>query len=402
MGRPEVQSRLLSLFVDGIGLTPRAMLTLAVSRAAEFHSGTKQNVNITETLQPLRAHLARTIVGQNALLERVLVALLSDGHVLIEGLPGLAKTTTVRCLAEGLDVGFRRVQFTPDLIPGDITGTDIYLAQEGRFQFVPGPLFHEIILADEINRAPPKVQSALLEAMQEHQVTVGGMTRALPEVFMVIATQNPIEHEGTYPLPEAQLDRFLLKIQVSYPSADEELEILRRDHRGRTDPARNHSSPLDPAAPSQGNDNRLEPGAAAFSPNASASPNGATPPGPGTRLSRAALLTARRAVDTVYMDDMLQRYVVTLVGATRNPSPWAEDLKPYLARGASPRASLGLARTARALALLRGRDFVEPGDVMDMADAVLQHRIGLSFAARAEGVDTSSVIRRLLSNVPVP
>lgn len=323
----------------------------------------EQNVNIIETLQPLRAHLARTLVGQDALLERVLVALLSNGHVLIEGLPGLAKTTAVRCMAEGLDVGFRRIQFTPDLIPGDITGTDIYLTQEGRFQFVPGPLFHEIILADEINRAPPKVQSALLEAMQEHQVTVGGVTRALPEVFMVIATQNPIEHEGTYPLPEAQLDRFLLKIQVQYPRADEELEILRRDHVRRNEPA---------------------------------------PVTPGTRLSKASLLAARRAVDAVYMDDMLQRYVVTLVGATRNPAPWADDLKPYLARGASPRASLGLARTARALALLRGRDFVEPGDVMDMADAVLQHRIALSFAARAEGLDPTGVINRLLASVPVP
>lgn len=362
----------------------------------------EQNVNINETLQPLRAHLARTIVGQNALLERVLVALLSNGHVLIEGLPGLAKTTAVRCLAEGLDVGFRRIQFTPDLIPGDITGTDIYLTQEGRFQFVPGPLFHEIILADEINRAPPKVQSALLEAMQEHQVTVGGVTRQLPEVFMVIATQNPIEHEGTYPLPEAQLDRFLLKIQVSFPSADEELEILRRDHAWRTNPNRNISATPSPLGPPHAVD-PLSPRSASLSPNTATSPNGSTPTGTvSNRLSRADLLTARQAVDAVYMDDMLQRYVVTLVGATRNPSPWAEDLKPYLARGASPRASLGLVRTARALALLRGRDFVEPGDIMDMADAVLQHRIGLSFAARADGVDTSAIIRRLVSNVPVP
>lgn len=365
----------------------------------------EENVNIIDTLQPLRAHLARTIVGQDILLERVLVALLSNGHVLIEGLPGLAKTTAVRCLAEGLDVGFRRIQFTPDLIPGDITGTDIYLTQEGRFQFVPGPLFHEIILADEINRAPPKVQSALLEAMQEHQITVGGVTRPLPEVFMVIATQNPIEHEGTYPLPEAQLDRFLLKIQVHYPSAEEELEILRRDHAWRTTPARNISAALStPSMPltqsTLGAPNSFN---ASFTLNAAHSLGGSgTPNNPDHRLSKADLLAARRAVDEVYMDDMLQRYVVTLVGATRNPSPWAEDLKPYVARGASPRASLGLTRTARALALLRGRDFVEPGDVMDMADAVLQHRIGLSFAARAEDVDTSSVIRRLLANVPVP
>lgn len=363
-------------------------------------------MKIIDTLQPLRAHLAGTIVGQNALLEQVLVALLSDGHVLIEGLPGLAKTTAVRCLAEGLDVGFRRIQFTPDLIPGDITGTDIYLTQEGRFQFVPGPLFHEIILADEINRAPPKVQSALLEAMQEHQVTVGGVTRPLPEVFTVIATQNPIEHEGTYPLPEAQLDRFLLKIQVRYPSAEEELEILRRDHARRANPARNISAALStPSTPltqsTVGGSNSFN---ASFTRNPAHSPGGpdTTPNNPDKHLSKADLLAARRAVDEVYMDDMLQRYVVTLVGATRNPSPWAEDLKPYLARGASPRASLGLTRAARALALLRGRDFVEPGDVMDMADAVLQHRIGLSFAARAEGLDTSSVIRRLLTTVPVP
>jgi len=283
--------------------------------------------------------------------------------VLLEGLPGLAKTTVVRALAGGLALGFQRIQFTPDMIPGDITGGDIFLPQDGQFQFIPGPVFNEIILADEINRAPPKVQSALLEAMQEHQVTVGGTTRALPEIFMVIATQNPIEQEGTYPLPEAQLDRFQLKVRLDYPSAEDELKILRLDH-----------------------DRVLGAPAAAADP----------------ALTAGGLLELRRAVNAIYLDEMLERYIVALVGATREPGRWDAELADWLARGASPRASLALAHTARAQALLSGRDFVEPDDILQLAPDALNHRIGLSFAARAAGVTPDRAIERIVACVPVP
>jgi MoxR-like ATPase len=314
-------------------------------------------------LATLRRHIQHTIVGQNALVERLLVGLLADGHLLLEGLPGLAKTTAVHTLADGMALSFRRIQFTPDLIPGDITGTEIFISQEGEFKFIEGPVFNEIILADEINRAPPKVQSALLEAMQERQVTIAGVTRKLPEVFQVIATQNPLETEGTYPLPEAQLDRFLMRIELNYPEQDEELEILKRETE------------------------RLQ---------------------AGGRESGIAVLTpveivsARDEVNKVYLDDMLGRYIVTLINATRNPGAWLPEAQEWLAYGASPRATLALARCARALAYLRQRDFVEPADIIDLAYDVLNHRIGLSFAARAEGIDRREVIQRLLDVVPVP
>ncbi|TPW12468.1 MAG: putative AAA ATPase, partial [Halothiobacillaceae bacterium] len=266
------------------------------------------------------------------------IAILADGHLLIEGVPGLAKTTAVRALATGLDLSFQRIQFTPDLIPGDITGTDIFTPQTGAFQFVSGPIFNEIILADEINRAPPKVQSALLEAMQEQQVTVGGISRKLSAVFVVIATQNPLEHEGTYPLPEAQLDRFFMKITLDYPTADE----------------------------------------------------------------KEQLLATRRQVNAIYLDEMLQRYIIALVNATRDPSPWLPEITAWISYGASPRASLALARAARALAYLRQRDFVEPGDILDVAFDVLNHRLGLSFSARAEGVTRQQLIEQITAAVPIP
>ncbi len=322
-----------------------------------------QDLNTAHKFHALKTHIEQTIVGQAALIERLLISVLANGHLLVEGLPGLAKTTAVRALAGGMAMDFQRIQFTPDMIPGDITGTDIYLPQDGRFEFVPGPIFHNIILADEINRAPPKVQSALLEAMQEHQVTLGGVTRTLPAVFLVMATQNPIEQEGTYPLPEAQMDRFLMKVHLTYPAAEEELEILRRDTRRLTE-----EWPAELQAV----------------------------------LTAEDVIAARGAVHRVYMDEMLERYIVTLVGATRDPSPWDPDLAALIGRGASPRATLALAHGARARAFLHERDFVEPGDVRTLAHDVLNHRLALKFAARAEGITHNEVIGRLLDKIPVP
>ena len=322
-----------------------------------------QDLNTAHKFHALKTHIEQTIVGQAALIERLLISVLANGHLLVEGLPGLAKTTAVRALAGGMAMDFQRIQFTPDMIPGDITGTDIYLPQDGRFEFVPGPIFHNIILADEINRAPPKVQSALLEAMQEHQVTLGGVTRTLPAVFLVMATQNPIEQEGTYPLPEAQMDRFLMKVHLTYPAADEELEILRRDSRRLT----------------EGWPAELQ-----------------------TVLTEEDVIAARGAVHRVYMDEMLERYIVTLVGATRDPTPWDPALAELIGRGASPRATLALAHGARARAFLHERDFVEPGDVRTLARDVLNHRLALKFAARAEGITHNEVIGRLLDKIPVP
>jgi len=314
----------------------------------------------------LSAQIHQRIIGQATLVERLIVGLLTGGHLLLEGMPGLAKTTAVRALAQGTALQFQRIQFTPDLIPGDITGSDIFVPHSGNFQFVAGPIFGEVILADEINRAPPKVQSALLEAMQEHQVTVGGTTRALPDVFLVIATQNPIEQEGTYPLPEAQLDRFLMKVSIDYPSTDEEMEILRRESWPALDVSRNERSA----------------GAAI--------------------LTAANILEARRQVVEVYLDEMLSRYIVTLVGATREPERFDDEAAEWLARGASPRASLALAIAARARAFLSGRDFVEPGDITALAGDVLNHRIAPSFAARSDGITEAQIIARLLDKVPIP
>ena len=320
-------------------------------------------------LTQLRTHIENTIVGQTVLVERLLISVLADGHLLVEGVPGLAKTTAVHTLADGIAARFQRIQFTPDLIPGDITGTDIFLPNEGRFRFVEGPIFNDIILADEINRAPPKVQTALLEAMQERQVTVGGVTRKLSPVFLVMATQNPIEQEGTYPLPEAQLDRFLMKVELDYPTPAEELEILRRD-----------------SARLQGTRIHLTPAVTM----------------PTSQLASQQIMDARAAVNRVYMDQMLERYIVTLVGATRDATRWDDEAARWLTRGASPRATLALAHAARARAYLHERDFVEPGDIMDLAYHVLNHRIALSFAARADGVTRQQVIARLVEKVPTP
>jgi MoxR-like ATPase len=324
---------------------------------------TMTDANHHHPIAALKDHLQRTIVGQQRLVDRLLITILTEGHLLVEGVPGLAKTTAVRTLAGGMALRFQRIQFTPDMIPGDITGTDIFVPADGHFRFIEGPIFHEIVLADEINRAPPKVQSALLEAMQEHQVTVAGTTRQLPEVFLVMATQNPIEQEGTYPLPEAQLDRFIMKVELDYPNADEELEILKRD----TTRLRGGDSALAQAA-----------------------------------LLSADILAARHAVNQLYIDPMLERYIVTLVGATRDPKRWDDELAAWLSRGASPRATLALARCARARAYLAERDFVEPADILDVAADVLNHRIGMSFTARAEGVKPARAVARILERVPIP
>ncbi|MBI5451726.1 MAG: MoxR family ATPase [Gammaproteobacteria bacterium] len=315
-------------------------------------------------IDTLNSHLQQIIIGQSALRERLLVSLLTGGHLLIEGLPGLAKTTAARALADGMQLDFRRIQFTPDLIPGDITGSEIFLPDERSFNFVPGPLFTDILLADEINRAPPKVQSALLEAMQERQVTAGGVTRPLSPWFLVIATQNPLEHEGTYPLPEAQLDRFMMKVNVEYPDTEQELAILEQAQRQRQRPQTVLTSP--PA------------------------------------LTTEQLATARAAVNGIYIDDMVKRYIVQLVAATRHPEHWDQALSGQIEYGASPRATLALAYGAQALALLRDRDFVEPGDVITLAGDILNHRIGLGFTARAEGLTPRQFIDRLLQCVPAP
>jgi len=309
----------------------------------------------------LRNALSTVIVGQQTLLDRLIIGLLADGHVLVEGLPGLAKTTAVKTLAAAIHGSFRRIQFTPDLLPGDLTGTDVY--HEGQFEFIEGPLFHEIILADEINRAPAKVQAALLEAMQEHQITVGGVTRPLPPLFMVMATQNPLEQAGTYPLPEAQLDRFLLHVSLDYPSDAEELDILRRD--------RAHAA------------------------SAGHVPVTAV-------IDTATVLAARAEVQQVHVSDEVERYIVALVRATRAPGEWRPDWAKAVDVGASPRASLALLHASAAAAYLRGRDYVTPDDVRELAGDCLRHRITLSLDARLQKLDRDAFVAGLLEAVPAP
>ena len=316
-----------------------------------------------EAFRALRRHLEQVIVGQPRLLDRLMICLLTGGHLLLEGPPGLAKTTAVNTLASGVHASFQRIQFTPDLMPGDLTGSDVYDPREGAFRFVPGPLFHEIVLADEINRAPPKVQSALLEAMAEHQVTVGGTTRRLPDLFVVMATQNPLEQSGTYPLPEAQLDRFLLHTVLDYPTAEEELEILRRD-RGR-----HYGSDADDF------ESTLKPG---------------------------TVLAARREVAEVHVEDVIERYVVALVGTTRRLGEIDPAWADFLVAGASPRASIALLRAASALAYLRERDYVTPDDVLEVAPDVLRHRLVPGYAAAAAQVSVDAMVRRILDSVPAP
>ncbi len=312
-----------------------------------------------ETLSRVREEVARAVVGQKAMLDRLLIGLLTGGHVLLEGVPGLAKTLAVSSLAKALSLRFRRIQFTPDLLPADLTGTLIYNPKEGTFSAKRGPLFSNIVLADEINRAPAKVQSALLEAMQEKQVTLGDDTHPLEEPFLVLATQNPVEQEGTYPLPEAQSDRFMLKVKVGYPERAEEKEILRRAGLG-------------------------------------------TMPELKSQATREQVIEAREALSAVYVDDKIQEYVLDLVTATRRPKDFGLPLEHLVQYGASPRATLFLVRGAQGFALVRGRPYVLPDDVKAVALDVLRHRIQVSYEAEAEGVDGEEVARRILEQVRVP
>ena len=313
-------------------------------------------------LQPVRDHIASRIIGQQPFIDSMLVCLLSDGHLLVEGMPGLAKTTAVKALAESLEGDFHRIQFTPDLLPSDLIGTDIYRHEKGEFEFRQGPLFHNLLLADEVNRAPAKVQSALLEAMAEHQITVGQRTYPLPRLFMVLATQNPVEQEGTYHLPEAQLDRFLMQAVVTYPTRDEELKILELDSQQQT---QNHTPPVKP-------------------------------------LTQEELFAMRRAVAGLYLDSKLHGYIVDLVQATRQPKRYDRDLGRWCRFGASPRASIALARCARARAWLDGDTFVTPQHIQSVAPEILRHRILLTFEAEAEGVTTDAFVNRLLTLVAIP
>jgi len=317
----------------------------------------------------IAAALDARVVGQQPLIERLLIALLCDGHVLVEGVPGLAKTTAVKTLAELLEADFHRIQFTPDLLPADLTGTEVFRQETGTFEFRPGPVFRNLVLADEINRAPAKVQSALLEAMEERQVSVGRASFPLPELFMVMATQNPIEQDGTYPLPEAQLDRFLLHIQVGYPAPEAEHAILRlaREEARRA---------------------TLDAGAGRA---------------PAKAIATAAqVFTARREVLALHMAEPLERYIVALVLATREPSAYDPELAPLVRLGASPRATIGLERASRAHAWLAGRGYVSPEDIHAVAPDVLRHRLLLTYQGRADGVGADEIVARLLARVPVP
>jgi MoxR-like ATPase len=314
----------------------------------------------------LRAELRTRIIGQEALVDRLIIALLGDGHLLVEGAPGLAKTTAIKELSERIEGDFHRVQFTPDLLPADLTGTEVYRPRDGSFQFQKGPIFHNLLLADEINRAPAKVQSALLEAMGERQVTVGRQTYPLPELFMVMATQNPIEQEGTYPLPEAQLDRFLMYVCIDYPAVEAEHAILRLN---RESAAREASHTIVPATPV---------------------------------LNAEAVFRARRDCLFLHMAPAVERYIVELVLATRDGSRYREDLGRWVSYGASPRATIALDRCSRAHAWINGRDYVSPEDVQAIAHDVLRHRVLISFEAEADGVDADAVISELLKLVPVP
>lgn len=313
-----------------------------------------------QEIQQLRHWMTTRIVGQKHLVERLIIALLADGHLLVEGAPGLAKTKAIKTLAEGIEGDFHRVQFTPDLLPADITGSDIYRPQQSTFEFQAGPLFHNLVLADEINRAPAKVQSALLEAMAERQISVGKNTYPLPELFLVMATQNPIEQEGTYPLPEAQMDRFLMHIMVEYPAHESERKILELSRQ-----------------------------------EALHQPQENVP-----QISQETLFAARDQILSIHMTDSVEEYQVQLILATRDSQAYDNELAHWLDYGASPRATIALDRCSRALAWLEGRDFVTPDDIRAVAHDVLRHRLILSFEAEAGGITANQVIDKLLDTVP--
>jgi MoxR-like ATPase len=311
-------------------------------------------------VQGVMRQVARRVVGQEYMIERLLISLLTGGHVLLEGVPGLAKTLTVRTLAETIDTSFQRIQFTPDLLPADVLGTQVFDQSTGQFSIKKGPIFANIVLADEINRAPAKVQAALLEAMQEKQVTLGGQTFKLDEPFLVLATQNPIEQEGTYPLPEAQVDRFMLKLRVGYPSRDEEKEIMRRMAGGEPISVQHVASPV-------------------------------------------AIMEARHRIAELYMDERIVDYIVEIVHATRSPAESGlKELEPLIEFGASPRATIALAQASRAHAFLRGRTFVTPDDVKSIAPDVLRHRVLTTYEAEAEEVTSETIVAKILGKIESP
>ncbi len=318
-----------------------------------------------QIIKSLYDYMNTEILGQHELVERLIIAILADGHLLVEGAPGLAKTRAIKILSQAIEGDFHRVQFTPDLLPADLTGTEVFRPNEGSFHFQKGPLFHNLILADEINRAPAKVQSALLEAMEERQITVGSKTYPLEELFLVMATQNPIEQEGTYPLPEAQLDRFLLHVKIGYPGNEIEKEILTL--------ARNEA---------------LTPSASIKIPEA--------------QVKQSVLFEARKEVLNLYLADNLEQYLLELVLATRSPERYGDDLVKWIEYGASPRASIALDRCVRARAWLEGRDFVTPEDIQSLAFDIMRHRIILSYEAEADGITPDKFIQTLIERVPVP
>jgi MoxR-like ATPase len=326
-----------------------------------MNSSLKEQVAQTNAwIKKLRAEIAHVIVGQEALVDRLLVGLLANGHVLLEGVPGLAKTLSVRTLATAVQADFRRIQFTPDLLPADILGTLIYNPQDGKYKVTRGPIFANFVLADEINRAPAKVQSALLEAMQERQVTLGGETMKLPSPFLVLATENPIDQEGTYPLPEAQVDRFMFKVILDYPNEADERKIL--DRMAFTSP----EQPVKPV------------------------------------VSLDEILATRKLVDQIHVDDKIRDYIVKIVFATRKPQDFKLDIKHFIQFGASPRATIFLTLAAKAWALLQGRDYVIPEDVKSIGPDVLRHRIILTYEAEAQAVTTDAIIKKVFNAVPVP
>jgi MoxR-like ATPase len=347
-------------------LPPEARRPLAPSPAspssphADIQAVNQAVAEASAWVEPLRRELGRVVVGQQYLVDRLLVGLIANGHLLLEGVPGLAKTLSLKTLAAAIQTKFQRIQFTPDMLPADVVGTQIYHPRDGTFQTKQGPIFSNLVLADEINRAPAKVQSALLEAMQERQVTLGGETYPLPPLFLVLATQNPIDQEGTYPLPEAQVDRFMLKLVIGYPNRSEERTIL--DAMATTAPKLD-VSPV---------------------------------------VSADEILRARQVVDSIYIDDKVKDYIVDLVLATRDPKAYKMDLSAYIQYGASPRATINLTLAAKAAAFLQGRGYVTPQDVKTMAPDVLRHRIIVSYEAEAEGLTSESVLQKILDTLPVP
>ncbi|MBE3639678.1 AAA family ATPase [Mangrovicoccus algicola] len=319
-----------------------------------------------DQIETLRARMGEAIIGQKDVIDRLLIGLLANGNLLVEGLPGLAKTRAIKAMAKNLACDFSRIQFTPDLLPSDVTGTEVYTQTTGEFRFDPGPLFANIVLADEINRAPAKVQAALLEAMEERQVTVAGTTHALPPLFMVMATQNPVEQEGTYPLPEAQMDRFLMHVTITWPSVEDEVEVIRLVRAEEV--------------AAQGGDGTARP----------------------EPVAQEAVFAARAEIGQIAVAPGMERYMADLVNATRHPAPYGEDLKRWIEIGASPRASLALDRCGRVHAWLSGRDYVDPEDIRAIAPDVLRHRLALSYEAQGEGIAPDAVTAELLRQVALP